>query len=103
MQYKKVDSLGLNASDEDRLLFEINWLTQRVRNLELIVHELLRDRINKELADGWVDTANDKGGWTPTIDQIKGRGEWIAAVLDAWPADKSPSSVWPTKPKPGSE
>ena len=100
MPYRRVDHLSLQASNEDRLLFEINWLTERVRNLELIVHELLQNRINKEIADAWLQTAHDKAGFTPSIHQIQGRGERIAAVLDAWPADQYASSVWPAKPDP---
>lgn len=100
MPYKQVDHLPLTATNEDRLLFEIRWLTERVRNLELIVHEMMRNRINPELADGWLKTAHDKGGWTPSVSQIEGRGKQIAALLDVWPAEQYPASVWPPKPDP---
>ena len=99
MKYEKVTKLGLMPTGEERLLFEIAWQSERIKNLELIVHELLRNRINKELADGWLEATNSPG-FTPTIDQIDGRGKQIAALLDIWPASEFDSSVWPEKPDP---
>ena len=95
MPYKDVQSLGLASSNEDRLLFEVRWLSERVRNLELIVHELMRGRVNKEIADGWTKSSVDRG-WTPSINQIEGRGEQIAFLLDQVAPDKS-GMQWPSK------
>lgn len=96
---REVKSLGLNSSPEDRLYFEIAYLRERVKNLELIVHELTRNRINKELVDGWITATHDRG-FTPSVSAIEGRGERIAALLDVWPAEQYPSSRWPQKSRP---
>lgn len=98
MRYKTVDSLGLMPTDEEKLLFELNWLRHRVRNLELIVHELMRDRINPEISEAWLKSAHDKGGFTPSVSQIEGRGKHIAEFLDVWPASEFATSQWPAKP-----
>ena len=88
------DSLPFTPTDRERFEFEITHLRQRVSELEDIVHELLRGRINKEIADGWRDTARNPGLPSSTSG-LKGRGAQIADVLDRF--EGQPSQQWPEK------
>lgn len=90
---KKVEHLGLASSEDDQANFRITLLETRVRELEHIVHGLLRDRVSHEEADAWLDIAGGQKSFTPTIKVVEGRGQRIAATLDRWP-DKT---KWPKR------
>ncbi|KAA0694356.1 hypothetical protein DTW90_23785 [Neorhizobium sp. P12A] len=88
-------ALGLQATAEEKREFEIAWLQHRVKNLEDIVLELLRDNVNHELVDGYRKALERKNTFTPSTADIKDRGRSIAALLNkGYPAD---STRWPPK------
>jgi len=89
--------LSPTASEAERTQFRLNWIEERCRNLEAIVHELLRGRVPKELADSWIASSEVKD-WTPMISQLKGRGSSVAGMIDGLPAD-SAALKWPPKEK----
>ena len=83
---KRVEHLGLQASEEERQNYRVTELEARVRELEHIVHALLRDRTHQDLADAWLSTTGgEPHTFTPNVNTIKDRGKQIAANLDRWP------------------
>lgn len=83
---KRVEHLGLQAPEEDRQNYRVTELEVRVRELEYIVHALLRDRTHQEFADAWLLTAGGEPyTFTPNVMTIRDRGKRIAADLDRWP------------------
>ena len=60
--------------------FQIAWLHRRVENLEALVFELLRDRVNYEQLEGYRKTLENPG-FTPSSNDIKNRGVQMAAYM----------------------
>ena len=91
----KPKSLSLMATNEEKLAFEVEWLNLRVANLEEIVTELLRGRVNKELVDGWLNTTRSPG-FQASSAMIESRGKQIAYAIDRYPAENT-QKTWPAK------
>jgi len=76
-----VTGLSMTPTDEEKFNFEIAFLRERVKNLELIVQELLRGRIAEGFVEGWVANCQTPG-FTPMLASAQGHGERIAKLLD---------------------
>ncbi|MBI5112340.1 MAG: hypothetical protein HZA68_10250 [Rhodovulum sp.] len=85
---KRVEFLGLAATEEERQNFRVSLLEARVRELEHIVHALLRDRVDEEQANAWLEVCENQNTFTPMVKAIEGRGKQIANNLDRWPGDQ---------------
>jgi len=48
------------APFQEQLIFRISLLESRVRQLELIAHKLLRDKLSKKIADEWLDVCQNE-------------------------------------------
>lgn len=85
---------AMGATKEQLSQFQIAWLTRRVENLEDIICELLRDRVNHELLEGYMKSLSNPG-FGPNSSYIKDRGKQIANMMDrgtkenmGWPPKK---------------
>lgn len=93
---KRVEHFGLQASEEEKQNYRVTELEVRVRELEHIVHALLRDRTHQDFADAWLSTTGGEPyTFTPNVMTIRDRGKRIAADLDRWPeAQKWSPPAW---------
>jgi hypothetical protein len=58
---KQVHQLKATSTDEDALYFRITFLEARVRELEHLVHRLLKDRVDQSEADTWLRFSGAEG------------------------------------------
>lgn len=93
---QRVQHIGLTSSEAEKQNYRVTELEVRVRELEHIVHALLRDRTHQDQADAWLSTAGgETATFTPSVDMIRDRGKRIAADLDRWPeAQKWSPPAW---------
>jgi hypothetical protein len=82
---KKIEMLSLQASEQERRDFQVNLLETRVRELEHIVHRLLKDRVHQEEADVWLELCENQKSFMPALSVIRGRGKRMAELMDRWP------------------
>ena len=67
-------------------------LETRIRELEHIVHALLRNRIDQAEADVWLMLSGKAHAFNPSVSVLHGRGKKIADDLDRWPGKQDWSS-----------
>lgn len=94
-------TLPLAAATSDQVRdFQIAWLNRRVENLEAIVFELLRGRVNYEGLEGYKKTLANPG-FGPTSAFLKDCGSRFAwEAQQAWPEE---NLGWPPVSKPDSD
>ncbi|MGE7157547.1 hypothetical protein ACQKJ1_28020 [Methylorubrum rhodesianum] len=92
---KRVEMLGLTPTYEEWSNYRVTELEARVRELEHLVHALLRDRVRQEEADAWHELGGGQGSFTPMAAVFKDRGKRMAADMDRWPeAQKWSPPAW---------
>jgi hypothetical protein len=84
---KQVHQLKATSTDEDALYFRITFLEARVRELEHLVHRLLKDRVDQSEADTWLRFSGAEG-MTADVIEVRGRGQRMATSMDRRPDEQ---------------
>lgn len=84
---KQVLQLKPTSTDEDALYFRITFLEARVRELEHLVHRLLKDRVDQSEADAWLRLSSVEG-ITADVIEVRGRGQRMVTSMDKRPGEQ---------------
>jgi hypothetical protein len=84
---KQVLQLKSTSTEEDHLYFRITFLEARVRELEHVVHRLLKDRVDQSEADAWLRLSGVEGISADVI-EVRGRGQRMVTSMDKWPGEQ---------------
>lgn len=84
---KQVLQLKPTSTDEDTLYFRITFLEARVRELEHLVHRLLKDRVDQSDADAWLRLSSVEG-ITADVIEVRGRGQRMVTSMDKRPREQ---------------
>lgn len=84
------------STDEEVRDFQLAWLNRRVEFLEDVVFELLRDKVNYEVLDGY-RTGLQNPGFGPTSATLKDRSKMVVGMMQQ---EFPPENLgWPEKKK----